>query len=287
MNPILIIFLVIYVAGIVAISLKLRDIIRDPEKYEDWELVEKASIKEQNTPHIKFFKSLSHQYACFVFIPGMILCMLAGYGSLIIIHKIMAGESELIMLGGTIAGIIPMQFLGIFLTVIVAYFIKTPFFAIAIDDAWCHGGRAKNIKVGFICLLVSFTLAFPFYGLSTNCYVHFDSEGIRSSKYFELGETYTPYEDVVKAKIWMYYENEEPEAVNYEITLPNGVTLDIASVNTKVSKETLMLHKYLEQKGYCEVEVTPLTPADIEYLEEHASPEKLEIIKYIFEGFHR
>jgi hypothetical protein len=199
----------------------------------------------------------------------------------------MAGESELIMLGGTIAGIIPMQFLGIFLTVIVAYFIKTPFFAIAIDDAWCHGGRAKNIKVGFICLLVSFTLAFPFYGLSANCYVHFDSEGISSSKYFELGETYTPYEDVVKAKIWMYYENEEPEAVKYEITLPNGVTLDIASVNTKVSEETLMLHKYLEQKGYCEVEVTPLTPADIEYLEEHASPEKLEIIKYIFEGFHR
>ena len=287
MNPILIIFLVIYVAGIVAISLKLRDIIRDPEKYEDWELVEKASIKEQNTPHIKFFKSLSHQYACFVFIPGMILCMLVSYGFLVIIHKIMAGESELIMLGGTIAGIIPMLFLGIFLITIVAYFIKTPFFAIAIDDAWCFGGRAKNIKVGFICLLVSFTLLFPFYGLSANCYVHFDSEGIRSSKYFALGETYTPYEDVVKAKIWMYYENEEPEAVNYEITLPNGVTLDIASVNTKVSKETLMLHKYLEQKGYCEVEVTPLTPADIEYLEEHASPEKLEIIKYIFEGFHR
>jgi uncharacterized protein HemY len=45
MNSILIIFLVIYVVGIVTISLKLRDIIRDPEKYEHWELVKKASIK--------------------------------------------------------------------------------------------------------------------------------------------------------------------------------------------------------------------------------------------------
>lgn len=287
MNPILIIFLVIYVAGIVAISLKLRDIIRDPKKYEDWELVEKANIKKRNTPHIKFFQSLSHQYGFFTFMPSWILYLVLCYLALVRIHKIMAGESELIMLGGSIAGLVPLLFLGIFLIFTVDYFIKTPFFAIACEDAWCSGGRAKNIKVSFICLLVSFTLLFPFVGLSTNCYVHFDSEGIRSSKYFELGETYTPYEDVVKAKIWMYYENEEPEAVNYEITLPNGVTLDIASVNTKVSGETLMLHKYLEQKGYCEVEVTPLTPADIEYLEEHASPEKLEIIKYIFEGFHR
>ena len=286
MNPILIIFLVIYVAGIVAISLKLHHIVKNPDLYEDWELVEKARIKEQNTPHIIFFKSLSHQY-CFVFIPVWILYSILGYFVLVLIHKIMAGESELIMLGGTIAGLAPILFLGIFLIFTVFCFIKTPFFAIAIGDAWCHGGRAKNIKVSFICLLVSFTLLFPFFGLSANCYVHFDSEGISSSKYFELGETYTPYEDVVKAKIWMSYENEEPDAVNYEITLPNGVTLDIASVNTKVSKETLMLHKYLEQKGYCEVEVTPLTPTDIEYLEEHTSHEKLEIIKYIFEGFHR
>lgn len=287
MNPILIIFLVIYVVGIVAISLKLRDIIRDPEKYEDWELVKKASIKEQNTPHIKLFKSLSTQYALFVNILGWFLWLPISYGILVLIHKIMAGESRLIMPGGAIAGIIPMLFFGIILAPVVTYFIKTPFFAIAFEEAWCFGGRAKNIKVGFICLLVSFTLLFPFYGLSANCYVHFDSEGISSSKYFELEETYTPYEDVVKAKIWMYYEDEKPNTVYYEITLPNGVTLDIASVNTKVSEETLMLHKYLEEKGTCDVEVTPLTLSDMKYLQEHASPEKLEIIKYIFEGFHR
>jgi hypothetical protein len=199
----------------------------------------------------------------------------------------MAGESELIMLGGTIAGLVPVLFLGIFLIFTIAYFIKTPFFAIAIDDAWRSGGRARNIKVGFIYLLISFVLLFPFFSLSANCYVHFDDEGINSSTYFELGETYTPYKDVLHAKVWMLHkDNGTPDAVKYQVTLPNGVTLEIAGVNTKVTDTTLKFHKLLEENGTCEIEVEPITDEDMEYLKEHASPEKLEIIKYIFEGFH-
>ena len=37
MNLVLIIFLVIYVVGIIAISLRLHDIIKNPDKYEDLE----------------------------------------------------------------------------------------------------------------------------------------------------------------------------------------------------------------------------------------------------------
>ena len=203
MNLILIIFLISYIVGIIAISLRLRDIIKNPDKYEDLELEARAADKVKNTKYCNFFKSLSHQYACILFIPSFILFGLLSYLALRLIHKIMAGESELIMLGGTIAGLIPALFLGIELIFTIAYFIKTPFFAIAIDDACCSGGRLRNIKVNFICLLVSFVLLFPFYSLSANCYVHFDDEGINSSKYFELGETYTPYEDVLHAKVWM------------------------------------------------------------------------------------
>ena len=287
MNLILIIFLIIYIVGIIAISLRLHDIIKNPDKYEDLELEARAADKVTNTKYCKFFKSLSHQYACILFIPSFILFGLLSYLALRLIHKIMAGESELIMLGGTIAGLVPALFLGIFLIFTIAYFIKTPFFAIAIDGAWCSGGRARNIKVSFICLLVSFVLLFPFYSLSANCYVHFDDEGIHSSTYFELGETYTPYEDVLHAKVWMLHkDNGTPDAVKYQVTLPNGVAFDIAGVNTKVTDETLKFHKLLEENGTCEIEVEPITDEDMEYLKEHASPEKLEIIKYIFEGFH-
>ena len=150
MNLILIIFLIIYIVGIIAISLRLHDIIKNPDKYEDLELEARAADKVTNTKYCKFFKSLSHQYACIWFIPSFILFGLLSYLALRLIHKIMAGESELIMLGGTIAGLVPVLFLGIFLIFTIAYFIKTPFFAIAIDDAWCSGGRARNIKFIYV-----------------------------------------------------------------------------------------------------------------------------------------
>jgi hypothetical protein len=84
----------------------------------------------------------------------------------------------------------------------------------------------------------------------------------------------------------LHKDNGTPDAVKYQVTLPNGVTLDIAGVNTKVTDETLKFHKLLEENGTCEIEVEPIADEDMEYLKEHASPEKLEIIKYIFEGFH-
>jgi hypothetical protein len=92
---------------------------------------------------------------------------------------------------------------------------------------------------------------------------------------------------VLHAKVWISHkDNGTPGDVNYQVTLPNGVTLDIASVNTKITDETLKFHKLLEENGTCEIEVEPITDEDMEYLKEHASAEKLEIIKYIFEGFH-
>ena len=56
MNLILIIFLVIYVVGIIAISLRLHDIIKNPDKYEDLELEAMAADKVTNTKYCKFFK---------------------------------------------------------------------------------------------------------------------------------------------------------------------------------------------------------------------------------------
>ena len=283
MNAIFIIFAIIYAVGIVLISLKLADIIKNPNKYEDRELVQKAMKIQSERDYFRFFQSLSHQYGCIVFIPSFLAFLGITYLILISIHRIMAGDLELILLGGSMAGLSPMLFLGITLLFVIFLLIKTPFFAIASDNAICGGGRARNFKVGFISLLVSFVLLFPFYGLSINCYVHFDENGISSSKYFELDETYTPFEDVVHAKIWLSHEGDgDPGAVYYQVTLPGNRIIDIASVNTRVTDETVRFHSLLLQKGNCEFEITPLTKEDWDWLEEHASVEKLEMIEYIF-----
>ena len=70
MNLILMIFLIIYIVGIIAISLRLHDIIKNPDKYEDLELEARAAYKVANTKHCRFFKSLSHQYISILFIPS-------------------------------------------------------------------------------------------------------------------------------------------------------------------------------------------------------------------------
>ena len=61
MNAIFIIFAIIYVAGIVAISLKLRDIIKNKDKYEEPEVAELASViseeleySEENTEALTY-----------------------------------------------------------------------------------------------------------------------------------------------------------------------------------------------------------------------------------------
>ena len=98
MNLILIIFLIIYVVGIIAISLRLYDIIKNPDKYEDLELEARVADKVTKTKYCKFFKSLSHQYACILFIPSWLLFGLLSYTALRLIHKIMAGKVNLLCL---------------------------------------------------------------------------------------------------------------------------------------------------------------------------------------------
>ena len=61
MNAIFIIFAIIYAVGIVLISLKLADIIKNPNKYEDRELVQKAMKIQSERDYFRFFQSLSHQ----------------------------------------------------------------------------------------------------------------------------------------------------------------------------------------------------------------------------------
>ena len=59
MIALFIILMVLYAVGIVLISKKLADIIKNPEKYDEEELVDLAEARKEERRHIKFFKSLS------------------------------------------------------------------------------------------------------------------------------------------------------------------------------------------------------------------------------------
>ncbi len=288
MNAIFIIFAIIYVAGIVAISLKLRDIIKNKDKYVEREVAEMARTRRREKKSLRFFQSLSHQYIV-TLLPIWLLSIFVVTGLLKMLYRIIAGENTLILADTWLAGACGMMF--VMLPVVIAVFplyIKTPFFAVVAEGGSRDGTRYSAWKEGFIMLLITFVIGFPFYGFSANNYIYYDDEGITSSAYFQLGETYIAYEDVTKVKISVYYDDGMIDSLSYKVTLSDGRTLEMSDGTRLFFPETTVeLHRNIEKYSNAEFEIEAPTEEDYANLSEMLSEDKLENIKYVFEGDHQ
>ena len=121
MNAIFIIFAIIYVAGIVAISLKLRDIIKNKNKYMEPEGAELARTRRREKKYLRFFQSLSHQYIG-VLMPALLFSIFGITGLLKVFYKIIAGDNTLILAETWLAGACGMMF--IMIPVIIAVILR-------------------------------------------------------------------------------------------------------------------------------------------------------------------
>lgn len=287
MTAIAIIFMILYIVGIALISLKLRDIMINREKYEEKKLVRKAEAKARNKTHFTFFKSLSHQYSM-VLLPILYVSILACIGLLLVIYKIKAGADSLILSGTFMIGGIASIFIMIpTIDSILPLYIKTPFFAI-IANGSSDGTRYGAWKEGFIMLLILFTVCFPFYGLAANNYIHYDEGGITTSMYFQLDESYTAYEDIKKVSISASSTSDgDVDSLTYEVTLSDGRVIDLMTKSVPYfSEEVVEIHKILEKYDGVEFEITPLSYSDIKYMKINLSPYQMKNVEYIFGGKH-
>lgn len=287
MTAIAIIFMVLYVTGIALISLKLRDIMINREKYEEKKLVRKAEAKARNKTHFTFFKSLSHQYSM-VLLPILYVSILACIGLLLVIYEIKAGVGNLILSGTFMIGGLASLFIMIpTILSILPLYIKTPFFAIIASES-SDGTRYGAWKEGFIMLLILFTVCFPFYGLAANNYIHYDEGGITTSMYFQLGESYTAYEDIKNVSISASSTSDgDVDSLTYEVTLSDGRAIDLMTKSVPYfSEEVIEIHKILEKYDDVEFEITPLTYSDMKYMKVNLSPYQMKNVEYIFEGKH-
>ena len=131
MTAIAIIFTILYVVGVALISLKLRDILRNREKYEEKKLVKRAEAKAHSKTHFPFFKSLSHQYSM-VLLPIWLVSILVCIGLLLVVYEIKAGAGNPILSGTFMRGGVASIFIMIpTILSILPLYIKTPFFAIS------------------------------------------------------------------------------------------------------------------------------------------------------------
>lgn len=275
-------WVLIYLGGIVAISLKLRDIVKNPAKYEEEELEDEACRRSAKAKTF-FFKSLSHRYLCLIGIPFFVAFPAVGWLVIKGCHHLLLGSNASLAADLSMIGVLAAEFLGIGFMGVIPFHIRKPLFAVMTLDLF-NGDRARRWKKAYIMILIMFILTVPFIGLSCTHYAGYNESGITTSGYFQVGETYTAYTDVTEAKVELHRdENDRPTRVSYEVRLADGTFWNINSSDT-CSRSTLTIHESLLAAG-CTVHFdSPLTETDIAYLRENYSAAAVERMVALFEG---
>lgn len=289
MTVIGVLVLVLYIGVSVWIALRLADICRHAEKYEERELQAAAEELEHTKGRPRGFKSLSHLYSM-VNVLFMLASTAVAYGVIVALSFLAAKGETNILLDSQTAGTCAAIFWNITAgLVIIPLHIKRRFFAVTVLDAFNCSDRAFVWQRGYALLFIFFALFFPFYGLACNNYAHFNESGITVSRYFRLDETYTAYEDIEEVRIYVRHDRGgHVDAFCYEIRLSDGKRFDInhGVINNEMRKTTLALHKFLEKKATCKPTITPLNDLDRNYIRRTCTAAAAEAIDYIFEGFH-
>ena len=287
----LVVFILIYFFVIIFIIFKIRDIILNPEKYDQKKLQKDAEDLIAYKPFCKFYKSLSHQYSSVGFLFTIILSVVC-YFVIYFIQRLMCSEGTSIFLGTSFIGAMASFFLNIIIgMIIIPLSIKKPFFAVIVNDEFNVYGRRNIYRRSYKLLLIFFIITFPFIYLSSNNYTYYTSEVIYSSRFFEIGERETSYSDIKEVEISIHHNNSgEVDTFEYFVKLDNDVSMNINKPNMGIkyfTKDVYKIHKYIEKKGNCPAIITPLNEVDIKFINDNLSQEKTEIVLYIFEGFHR
>jgi hypothetical protein len=275
-------WVLIYLGGIVAISLKLRDIVKNPAKYEEEELEDEACRRNAKAKTV-FFKSLSHRYNCLIGIPFFIVFPVVGWLVIQGCHALLLGNNAGLAADMSLIGVLAAEFLGIGFMGVIPFHIRKPLFAVMTLDLF-NGDRQKRWKKAYIMILIMFILTVPFIGLSCTHYAGYNDSGITTSGYFQVGETYTAYADVTEAKVELHRnKHDQPTQVSYEVRLSDGTFWDINSPDT-CSKSTLTIHERLLAAGCHVTFETALTESDLAYLREKYSAAAVERTVALFEG---
>ena len=251
---IFIVLICLYLFVILFSILKLEDIKSNPQKYEEEDLVNATNNKYAGrwNDHWGFFKSLSHQYGMVTFLFTICIALI-GTIIIILINKLNALGNNFIFMGTSLIGSSGLFFIGIPIGMgIIPLSIKRPFFVVTTLDIYNTEYRPKIYYKSYLIFLISFVIIFPFIILSCNNYGYYNDEGIYSSRYFQIKENYTAYEEIKRVEIYVSHDNNDSiDSVNYIIHLNDGKSININSSNSgkKIFVVCVIdIHKYLVKK---------------------------------------
>ncbi len=280
--------IIIYFIVIIFTIIKLIDIKQNIKKYEDEKLIKQTYMKYDGKwgNYFRLFKSLSHQYGMITLLFGLILTGILAI-IILLINKLLAGNNGYIFMGNQLIGVCTGMFIcGTLGMCIIPLSIKKTFFVVATLDLFNVEYRPKIYFRSYLGFLIIFIICFPFIILSCNCYGCYNNKGVYITRYFQIEEKYTSYEEISKVKIQVSHTNNgEIDCLEYIIYLNDGSSININNPNmgAKIfSDSVLKIHEHLRNTNNCEFIVIPLTEEDKDVYSSKLSDEDYMNLLYIF-----
>lgn len=278
-----IVFLVVYLAVLALSVRRLVDIHKNPTAYYEEALQREAERLEETRPHFFLWKSLSHQYAFFGLFLGLALFALS-FGVLCGVHALLRNGAALTFGTAFVGPVCAFFFCLVLGMAVIPLHIKKPFFAVMVLDVFNAVGRWEIWKKAYAAFIVLFAVGFPFYALGCNHYGYYNGEGVGTSSYFQLGETFVRYGEIEEARIFYRHDNSgKIDALCYVVS-SGGWETDVNKPNTgnqKLSDGAYEIHLRLLETD-CAFTVTPLTQEDRAYLSSRFTAEERDRILAVF-----
>lgn len=242
-----------YIAFIVWNVYKLKDIARNPQKYET---VKGKERYRRSFWYESGYKRYGKNYhaGLILFIPAMLLLPLLFYvfGFLIQSYLLVPTKAIYLRSTGLLIGVLGAQFFTISLTQVVLFYVNSPIFVAARLYSSSAKTHVKAWRDTILLLLVMGIICLPIMAIGINAYSYADEEKIVTHGVFSLQEKQIPYDTVISAETsFSYDEKDDTFDFEYTIVLTDGSELDISDFGPNgATYIDRMLQKYGAATAY-------------------------------------
>ena len=219
-----------YIAFIVWNVYKLKDIARNPQKYE----TVKGKERYRRSFWYEFgYKRYGKNYHAVLIlcIPAMLLLPFLFYVFSFLIQSYLLVPTKAIYLRSTglLIGVLGAQFFTISLTEVVLFYVNSPIFVAARLYSSAGKTHEKAWRDTILLLLVIGIICLPIMAIGINAYSYADEEKIVTHGVFSLQEKQIPYDTVISGETsYSYDEEDDTFEFEYTIVLTDGSELDIS-----------------------------------------------------------
>lgn len=277
-----VIFILIFIAGYIAFIWwcmnKLKNIARNPKKWDAIIGRKRYSNSSWYEPWYKrygkhYYASLVVFIPCLLLIPGLYYVI----GNLIQRYLLIPVHAQYLRSSGILIGLTSAVFFSIGIAQLVPFVVNRPIFVAArMYTAHSANSYAKAWRITILLLLILGILCLPIMAIGINACSYADEEKIVTHGNFSLAEKEIPYQTIVSGET-SYSINKEHTGFTfrYTIELKDGTEFIISDYN---KDGVIYIDSMLRQYG------VPISRAEIgnltyELMKQLCSDEKLELLE--------